>query len=34
MQLEQVATRGKGMAQSCLLALVVLPLSVQKMKNF
>lgn len=34
MQLEQVATREKATAQSCSLALAVLPLSAQKMKNF
>lgn len=34
MQLEQVATRAKGMAPSCLQAPVVLPLSAPKMKNF
>lgn len=34
MQLEQVAIREKVTAQSCLLALAVLPLSAQKMKNF
>lgn len=34
MQLEPVATREKVMAPSCLPALVVLPLSARKMKNF
>lgn len=34
MHLEQVATREKVMAQSCWVALVVLPLSAQKMKSF
>lgn len=34
MPLEQVATREKEMALSCLLGQAVLPLSAQKMKNF
>lgn len=33
MQLEQVATKARGMAQSCWRALVGLPLSAQKMRN-
>lgn len=34
MQLEQAATREKVMAQSCLPALAVLPLSARKTKSF